>query len=450
MPWRFLIAYLPQIWYNEGQKKTWVWFYMKKNKHGGDVPKTNPLEPIPPDDSRAESMPDKPESMAVTAEEQKGPDESAYGGNLKRQRRKNTISFVFSLAIIGCVVYALWTLSNTLQKGDTATFREVFSQLNWWYILAAFVLFGVMFIMETLKFTVLGKTSGCSLGFRKDMKTALVGKYYECITPFSSGGQPMQIYHLYKSGVPGAKAASITMVKYGVHMLGFTVVAALVMGFGAGQLSVIGSEAMRRTILICGWIGFGINAFIPVFVTLVVFLPRPVSWTVNLFVKLLHKIKLIKNASKWESRIRQWVDDFAIISQFVYKKPKVFLVLFLLCLGEPIIELILPYLVLVAMCGGEVMGYQGGPLLFLVMALAMYATYAATFIPTPGNSGAVETVFMAAFAVLTESVLFWYVIVWRFILYYTWILLGIGMNVHDAFAKLQEKRRARTALPKSN
>lgn len=362
--------------------------------------------------------------------------------DLKKRKRKNTISLLVLLLIIGCVIYALWTLGNTIQKGDTATFYEVFGNMNWWYILAAFALFAVMFVMEALKFTVLGKCNGCSLGFRKDMKTALVGKYYECITPFSSGGQPMQIYHLYKEGVPSAKSASITMVKYGVHMLGFTVVAAVVMGLGVPRLgTLIDNAATLNTLLICGWIGFGINAFIPVFVTLVVFFPRPVAWVVNLFVKLLYKIKILKNSAKIEARVRRWMDDFAVISQFVYKKPLTFFVLFLLCLGEPIIELIFPYLVLVAMCGGDVMGMQGTEMLFAVMVLAMYATYGSTFIPTPGNSGALEVMFMAAFASLTESVVFWFVLMWRFIIYYTWIILGLGMNVTDMAGRIYRRRK---------
>lgn len=378
------------------------------------------------------------------AEQAAGQENAEYSDvTLKKQRRKNIIWGIIALAIVACVISVLFQLSQTLAGGDAATFAEVMRGMNWWYMLAALALFGVMFVMETLKFTVLGRTSGYKMGLRKDAKVALVGKFYECITPFSSGGQPMQIYYMYRQGVPGAAATSITMVKYGIHMLGFTFVAALVMGFGVPQLAAIPNEAMRTTLLACGWVGFGINAFIPVFVTTVVFLPGLVKWVINLFVKLLHAVRIVKNPDKWEAKVRRWVDDFSAISQFIYKKPKEFLVVFLLCLGEPTIELIQPYLILVAICGPSLMGYSGVQLLWLVMVLAMYATYAATFIPTPGNSGAIEMVFMAAFAGLTENVLFWYVIIWRFVLYYTWLILGLGMNAFDGAAALRRRHRAK-------
>ena len=370
--------------------------------------------------------------------------EGAYSeDDLKKRRRRNMISFIVSLLIIGCVVYLLFELSNTLEQGDSATFYDLLDGMYWWYLLIAVGLFIIMYAADTLKYTLLGRSYGHKLGIAKDMKVALIGKYYEAITPFATGGQPMQIYYFYKNGMSGSKSTSITMVKYAVQMLAVTVVAAIVMGLGVGKLGMIENEITRNTILICGWVGFGLNAFIPVFVTFIVFCPRAVSWVINLFVRLLYKIKIIKNADKLETKIRQWVDDFAVFSQFVYKKPLTFLLLFVLCLFEPIIQFIIPYFVLVAMCGTEVMGMEGGALLFSVMVLSMYATYAAAFIPTPGNSGAVESVFMLAFTVVAESVLFWYVIVWRFLLYYIYVFLGVGMNVYDLVGNFRRERKRR-------
>lgn len=370
--------------------------------------------------------------------------EGAYSeDDLKKRRRRNMISFIVSLLIIGCVVYLLFELSNTLEQGDSATFYDLLDGMNWWYLLIAVGLFIIMYAADTLKYTLLDRSYGHKLGIAKDMKVALIGKYYEAITPFATGGQPMQIYYFYKNGMSGSKSTSITMVKYAVQMLAVTVVAAIVMGLGVGKLGMIENEITRNTILICGWVGFGINAFIPVFVTFIVFCPRAVSWVINLFVRLLYKIKIIKNADKLETKIRQWVDDFAVFSQFVYKKPLTFLLLFVLCLFEPIIQFIIPYFVLVAMCGTEVMGMEGGALLFSVMVLSMYATYAAAFIPTPGNSGAVESVFMLAFTVVAESVLFWYVLVWRFLLYYIYVFLGVGMNVYDLVGNFRRERKRR-------
>ena len=370
------------------------------------------------------------------------------GGETEEQapkKRKHTwISFVVSIAIIICVVIVLVQLSETLQQGNSATFAELIAGMNWWYMLIAVGIFIVMFATESLKYVLMTRCYGDGLSVPKCMKVALIGKYYENITPTATGGQPMQIYYFYKNGMSGAQGSSITFMKYGVQMLATTIICALLLGFGVGTFNgMVENEAMRNTIFICGWVGFGINAIIPFFVAFVVFCPRAVSWFINLFIKLLHKIKIVKNADKLEAKIRGWLDRFADFSQFIVKHPRVFFLLLLLCFFEPILQYLLPYFVLIAMLGNNVMGMQGWELLFTVAVLACYATNAAAFIPTPGNSGAIETVFMLAFTAVASSVLFWYVLVWRFFLYYTYIIAGIGMNITDMASLIRKKRNER-------
>ena len=358
---------------------------------------------------------------------------------LRSRRRKNIIFGLVSLAIMVCVISVLFQLSNSLAGGDSATFSEMIAGLDWRYLLVVVALFIIAFVCDSLKFTVLNRCNGYHLGFHKDMKMALTGKYYDAITPTGSGGQPMQIYYLYKQGMPGAKSTSVTMVKYGIQMLAWTIFGAVVMIALAGTLGAVEDVTVQTTIRVCAWIGFGINAFIPVFVTFVIFCPRAVSWLINLIIRLLHKIRLIKNADKLEVKIRNWMDDFAAFSQFVYKRPLIFLLLLALCLVEPITEMLIPYFLLVALCGQYVT--PGIELCLTVVGLAMYATNAATFIPTPGNSGAIESVFMLAFAGIAESVLFWYVLIWRFVLYYVFIALGVGMNIFDVITGFLRRRR---------
>ena len=381
--------------------------------------------------------------------EERTPDtaeEAARRSESKKRARKNLIAFLVSAAIIGCVVYALVQLSNTLQQGDSATFSEIVAGMNWRYFFIVAVLAVVMFAAESVKYVLLTRCYGNKLKISKCMKVALIGKYYDNITPTYSGGQPMQIYFFYKNGISGAQGSSIAFMKYGVQMLAIGLVCAPLLACGVGTLhAMVENDAMYNTILICGWIGFGINAIIPFFVAFVIFFPRAVSWVINLFVKLLHKIKIVKRADKIEARVRAWLDRFAEFSQFIVRHPKIFFQLLLLCFFEPLLQYLIPYFLLVAMLGPEVMGMHGAQLLFTVAVLACYATNAAVFIPTPGNSGAIETVFMLAFTAVASSVLFWYVLVWRFVLYYVYIVFGIGMNIFDVSIKFRDSRRARRA-----
>ena len=50
-----------------------------------------------------------------------------------------------------------------------------------------------------------------------------------------------------------------------------------------------------------------------------------------------------------------------------------------------------------------------------------------TLVPTPGNAGAAEGSFYLLFDQLDTSGVFWAMLIWRFLCYYFFILLGLGV-----------------------
>ena len=384
-----------------------------------------------------------------------GEDNSARFTNVdqKKSKRKYIIFGVATLVIIILVVWLVVSLSRTLMEneGGLASFDEIFAAMfadwhDWMYFVIVIVLAGVYFLFDTSKYTLINRAYDNKLGFKNNAKVALTGKYYEAITPLSTGGQPMQIYYLHKKGISGATSTSVIFVKYGIQMLSWTVVAAFVMGFGVGIIAGIqeGGDWVR----IGGWVGFAVNAFIPVLVTFVIVCPRAMSAFINVFVKLFYKMRIVKRPERIEGKIRQWVADFSLVSQFIYKKPGNFILLFFLCLTEPLIQLSMPYFVLMAMCGGDLasgaLGHMTGwELYWMSVVITMYAQYAASYIPTPGASGAMETLFMFGFADLAANKIFWMVMVWRFFNYYVYVICGLGMNVFDIVRSFYRRRRAK-------
>ena len=59
--------------------------------------------------------------------------------------------------------------------------------------------------------------------------------------------------------------------------------------------------------------------------------------------------------------------------------------------------------------------------------------------PTPGNSGALETAFSLVLTSVAEGVLFWTVFGWRFLSYYSFILIGLCIFIAD-FIRKKAKR----------
>lgn len=369
--------------------------------------------------------------------------------DIKKRKRGNVWGFILTIVIIACVLFALWQLGSVLQDGDSATFIELMESMNGWYLLAAVGVLVVIMISDVLKYTLLNNTFDCKIGILRDAKLGLTGKYYECITPTGTGGQPMQIYYLCKNGVSGSKSSSVVMMKYAVQMTAAAIVGAVVMGaWGYKIYETITDGTISNGIYIGGWVGFAINACAPVFIVFVVFCPGFLKWLINLGLVLLNKMRIIKNLDAARDKSFKGIDNFAVCSQFIFTHPLRFFELLLLCLVEPVCLCIIPYFVLKALCGAQVA--EMSDLMITVAALTMFSTYSVVYVPTPGTSGAVETVFMLAFASISGDVLFWVVLVWRFITFYIYIVMGIGMNIWDVIAAAIKKRRERNeqqALP---
>ena len=72
-----------------------------------------------------------------------------------------------------------------------------------------------------------------------------------------------------------------------------------------------------------------------------------------------------------------------------------------------------------------------------VVTMYIYTTLAVTIAPTPGTTGAAEASFYTVFsALITNGMVFWALITWRFVNFYVYLIAGIGLHTRDFFYKL--------------
>ena len=84
----------------------------------------------------------------------------------------------------------------------------------------------------------------------------------------------------------------------------------------------------------------------------------------------------------------------------------------------------------------------GGDIGFIDAACMCIYIYAAiTIVPTPGNSGAAEGSFYIIFSSLGTSGVFWAMLVWRFLCYYSFIVIGLLVYAVKALKKILSKKK---------
>ena len=83
---------------------------------------------------------------------------------------------------------------------------------------------------------ILVKSSVPSFKFHNALKTSMVGQFFSAVTPFATGGQPMQVYCMSKYGVEPGKGVSALTQKFVVYQSTLVAYSAAALLFKTGFL----------------------------------------------------------------------------------------------------------------------------------------------------------------------------------------------------------------------
>lgn len=347
------------------------------------------------------------EKKPLTPEEQK---------ERKKKIRKRILLVLFVLLNVAIIA---WTaLSEFGDSDDAANLADI--KIKWWLILPAAVAFLIAATSEIAKYFIMAihthsTPEGASRRklWKISQRTVLLGRYYDNITPAAVGGQPFQIYYMYKSGIKDGYGAVIPLVAMITDQLGFLILGLISIVIG-GLFNAIWSPA----IIAIGWIGLLVNGFMPLVILAATFLPKTTEEIMTIGIKFLHKIHIIKDREAATEKARSSVRQYSSGIKVILKEKGLFFKMLLLSMAYYFCLLTIPYFVLSAF-GAEI-GF------FACFATTTAVTAAVYFIPTPGNAGAAEGTFYSVFSVLPVSgYVFWAMLLWRFFVYYLWLLLGI-------------------------
>ena len=100
---------------------------------------------------------------------------------------------VFTMLIIG------FLLSRSIEIDNL---KQLFTEINYIWLAGAFFCILLHWIMDTvIVYQIVPYIAQEKRSFLSCIKYGMVGLYYGALTPFASGGQPIQIVHRYR--LPG-------------------------------------------------------------------------------------------------------------------------------------------------------------------------------------------------------------------------------------------------------
>lgn len=354
----------------------------------------------------------------------------------KKNSKKNLFGLLFVLLNIIFVVILGFTSFND-GKETASSLGEMFaiwtSGTNIIYWLIALGLGLLTLVAEALKFFIMiKKTTNRSLP-GLSLKTAIMGKYYDNITPLGSGGQPFQIFYLAKGGVPGAESMYLPVASFFLNQLAFLILCIVAFIFGGNLL------AGNPVLLTMAIIGAVFSIFLPTMIFVISFMPKLRAKIIKLCVRFSFKFKFIKNKGAATRKANKLINDYKRSLILLTKSKGTLLLVILLSLIYQLALCSIPYFVIRA-CG--IPSGQDGVSWITSLFQCIFVYAAISFIPTPGNSGAAELSFASLFTIFGAYNISKYypMAYWRFCCYFLIVLIGV-IFVVVGMVKSSKKRK---------
>ncbi len=332
----------------------------------------------------------------------------------KKKKIWNVIFFVINIVVVAAILTYQLTQEKITPITDILNFR--------WYFAPIIVLvFVIIMILDTFRTNYFLKQSGSRSRPYLCYKMCATGKYYDNITPMSSGGEPAQIFYLNHRGVSAGTSISVTMARYVVSQIAWMIVGL----FGVGVI-VVENVMDVSVVLVVGLIGFAANFLITSICLLLSMSKRIGNSLVVKILKFLKKIHLIKHYDKTFEKVNGVVSNYQNTMKTYAKNIWRFLFAILISIAIFVLNYTMPYLIYL-MFGGTNYGLWLNILVFSVII-----ELGSSIIPLPGGSGMNEISFTVVFgSIFPEGTVFWGLLVWRFMTYYLYILQGITIVIYD-------------------
>ena len=344
----------------------------------------------------------------------------------KKSKLKKRIGIVLFVLLNAGVLF--YTAMLDFSKDRPKFQGPPFGWNNILYLCGALLCLVLVLGAETTKYVLMMRHLKEKVSVRTAFETAALGKYYDCITPSGAGGQPFQIWHLHTKGYSTGASAAMPLSGFFTMQFGFVILALFVMIFNNGAIDAIG-------IKITAYIGAVAYTIVPVMIIISAVAPKIAMRIVAFFVNIGAKLHIVKNPRAVIIKAVRALSNYSHSIKKITAHKGLLVVLLLLSVLFQCSLCSLPYFV-IHIFGGDLSYFQA-------LSMCVYIYAAISIVPTPGNSGAAEGSFYLLFSQLNTSDLFWAMLVWRFLCYYSFILIGVLVYGWGALEKIFKKKKVK-------
>lgn len=320
----------------------------------------------------------------------------------------------YKLNIIILIIITAFVMYLAL-KDDFKETINYLSSVNLFWILVAILFMIINVLFQSFSVHCFLKEVKPSYKFLDTFMLMISALFFNAITPFSSGGQPFQMYLLKKQGVKLTDSGNVLLQNFFTFQLSLTIMGtfSIVMNY---FFDILPKDNVLKSVVLIGYV---INVVV---LLILLFLSRAKKTNTHLFNKIFNFIfgfKFIKNKDTLRKKASEKVDDFYNSAVYFKNNRKNLIKSITYNLLSLITLYIIPVFIFYSI--GEFDSVNA----FESVVSSGYTYLIGSFVPIPGGTGGLEYSFVEFFQSFTVGAsLSAIMILWRFVTYYLGMILG--------------------------
>ncbi len=319
---------------------------------------------------------------------------------------KKGIKLFISITVISLIIILLLTVQQET--------LEYFKNIKPMYFILAFVAILLYYFFDGIRVQILAKGLSHNLSLISALEVVIGGIFLAAITPFQTGGLPVQLYVMKKENIPYGSGMLILFMRGITYLFFYLLFLPIIFYIYMNMFSSTYIAKIIKYLIIIYSTGI-------ILLILTITLPEKMILFILLIDKWLKKMKIVKSdkikvfAIKFHKEVKYFLNGLKLF--FSKKKLYLFLAIILTFISFSFFYSIA--IIILLGLNVKINDYMN------IINLQFLHTFLAYFMPTPGASGISEALFTLLFkSICPKSLLGIFAILERFFTFYLGASIG--------------------------
>lgn len=300
-------------------------------------------------------------------------------------------------------------------KDDFNTTIKYLATVNLLWIGVGILAFVLYLIFQSLSLHIFMKGIDKNYKFKDTILLILSAQFFNAITPFSSGGQPFQMYLMKKQGIKLTDSGNVLLQNFIAQQLSIIIMGTFSIVINK-VFNIIPQDNMLRKIVVIGYV---VNIVVLLILFMLSYAKKTNTELFNKILNFIFKFKFIRNKNDLKEKLLNKIDEFYEGSAYFKKNiSKLFRATLYNIIGL-VFYYVIPLFVFFSI------GETSSITVLESIVCSGYTYLIGSFVPIPGGTGGLEYGFIQFFQGFTVgATLSACMILWRFITYYFGMIIG--------------------------